>query len=89
MDQAMVMDTVRQAIILIVVLSAPIMVVGLIVGVSVALLQALTQVQEMTLAFVPKIVVIFIMIYFFLPVMMAEMQEFMNLLTDQIIGEGP
>ena len=89
MDQQLVMDICREAIMMMIKLSTPVMVVGLIVGVLIALLQALTQIQEMTLAFVPKIVVIFTMIFLFLPMMMVEMQDFMNVLSDQIIGAGP
>lgn len=89
MDQQLVMDLSRQAIFMMIKLSMPVMVVGLIVGVLIALLQALTQIQEMTLAFVPKIVAIFFMIFLFLPVMMVEMQDFMSVLSDQIIGSGP
>ena len=51
-----VLDVGRDAIITLVVVSAPVMLVGLVVGVAISLLQALTQIQEQTLAFVPKIV---------------------------------
>ena len=50
-----VLDVGREAIITLVVVSAPVMLVGLVVGVAISLLQALTQIQEMTIAFVPKI----------------------------------
>jgi flagellar biosynthetic protein FliQ len=89
MDQQLVMDITREALLMMVKLSTPVMMVGLLVGVVIALLQALTQIQEMTLAFVPKIVAIFLMIFLFIPVMMLEMQDFMNLIADQIIGAGP
>ena len=49
------MDMIREALTLMLVLGAPILLTGLIVGVIVSLLQALTQVQELTLSFVPKI----------------------------------
>lgn len=88
MDQMLVMDVVRQAILLIVALSAPVMIVGLLVGVAIALVQALTQIQEMTLAFVPKILIIFGMIFLLMPTMMHMMTEFMNSLSDLIIGGG-
>lgn len=89
MDQQLVMDITREALLMMLKLSTPVMMVGLLVGVAIALLQALTQIQEMTLAFVPKIVAIFLMIFLFIPVMMLEMQDFMNLIADQIIGAGP
>ena len=89
MDQQLIMDITREALLLMLTLSTPVMMVGLFVGVAIALLQALTQIQEMTLAFVPKIIAIFLMIFLFIPVMMLEMQDFMNLIADQIIGAGP
>ena len=49
-------DLVRQTLILAMIVSAPMLVIGLVVGVIVSLLQALTQIQEQTLTFVPKIV---------------------------------
>ena len=55
-----VLDVARDAIITLVVVAAPVMMVGLVVGVAISLLQALTQIQEMTLAFVPKILAIFV-----------------------------
>lgn len=88
MDQALVMDIVKQAILMMMTLAAPVMLVGLFVGLLVALFQALTQIQEMTLAFVPKIIVILTMVFLFLPNMMIEMGKFMELLSDQIIGGG-
>jgi len=83
------MDIAREAIMMMISLSTPVMIVGLLVGVTIALIQALTQIQEMTLAFVPKILAIFMMVFLFLPMMMVEMQEFMNMIADQIIGAGP
>ena len=60
MSGAEVLDVGRDAIWLTLQLSAPILIIGLVVGVGIGLLQALTQVQEATLTFVPKIVVILV-----------------------------
>jgi flagellar biosynthesis protein FliQ len=49
-------DVVRDAFILILMISAPILAVGLVVGLVVSILQAVTQIQEQTLVFVPKII---------------------------------
>jgi flagellar biosynthetic protein FliQ len=54
LDQAT--DLVRQTLLLALVVSSPMLVIGLVVGVIVSLLQAVTQIQEQTLTFVPKIV---------------------------------
>lgn len=66
-------------------ISAPVMVIGLVVGLIVSLFQALTQIQEMTLAYVPKILAIFIALYLFLPFMSTSLNEFMIDLADRII----
>ena len=64
-----VMDVARDAIVTLLLVAAPLMLVGLIVGVAVSLLQALTQIQESTLVFVPKILAIFLALLVALPFM--------------------
>ena len=67
-------------------IGAPVMMVGLIVGVAIALVQALTQIQEMTLVFVPKILAIFLSIFILFPAFVTSMQGFMDLIADKIVG---
>ncbi|HPQ50937.1 MAG: flagellar biosynthetic protein FliQ [Alphaproteobacteria bacterium] len=86
MDENEVVDLVRAAIMLSIELSAPVMLVGLVVGTAIALVQALTQVQEVTLVFVPKILAIFLAIFIGLPMMTVSLVEFMNLLADRIVA---
>ena len=69
MTGAEVLDLGRQAIWLTVIISAPVMLVGLAVGFAVSLLQTLTQIQEQTLVFVPKIISIFLALLLFMPIM--------------------
>jgi flagellar biosynthesis protein FliQ len=64
-----VLDVARDAIITLLIVAAPLMLVGLIVGVAISLLQALTQIQETTLVFVPKILAIFLAMLVALPFM--------------------
>jgi len=64
-----VLDVARDAIYTLIVIASPVMLVGLAVGVIISLLQAVTQIQEMTLAFVPKILAIFISLLIALPFM--------------------
>jgi flagellar biosynthetic protein FliQ len=66
----------------------PIMFAGMLVGLVIALFQALTTIQEMTLTFVPKIIVIFVAIVLFLPFMMTTMIEFTQTLFDRISAGG-
>ena len=79
----------RQAILMIVQIGVPIMLIGLGVGLIVALFQALTQIQEMTLVFVPKILAIFASIYVFFPMFTVKMTEYMQFLSDSIIAGNP
>jgi flagellar biosynthetic protein FliQ len=69
MTGAEVLDVARDAIVTLLIVAAPLMLVGLIVGVVISLLQALTQIQETTLVFVPKILAIFVALLIALPFM--------------------
>lgn len=81
-----VLDVARDAIWTIVLVSSPLMVVGLVVGVVISLVQALTQVQEMTLVFVPKILAIFITMVLALPFMADALYSHMLRISARIIG---
>lgn len=66
--------------------SGPILALALGVGLVIAFFQALTQIQEMTLTFVPKIVVIFLGLAAFLPFMFATLQKFTNTIFDLMMS---
>lgn len=70
------MDMIRQALMLMLVLAAPVLLTGLVVGLAVSLLQALTQVQELTLSFVPKIAAMLIALILTGPWMLERLIEF-------------
>ena len=84
MNGAEVLDVGRDAIWLTLQLCAPVLIVGLIVGVGVGLMQALTQIQEATLVYAPKIVAIFLSLLLFLPMMGALMSGFMREIAARI-----
>ncbi|EMG38210.1 flagellar biosynthetic protein FliQ [Desulfocurvibacter africanus PCS] len=63
----------RQAIELTLIISLPLLGIGMLVGIFVSVLQAATQIQEMTLTFVPKIIAIFIALLLFFPWIMDKM----------------
>ncbi len=88
MTGAQVLDVAQDGIWTLIYVSAPLMIVGLVVGVVIALFQALTQIQEMTLVFVPKILAIFITMILLLPFMGATMGGYMNRVTELIISGG-
>jgi flagellar biosynthetic protein FliQ len=77
-------DFARQAIWVLLEIAAPAMIAGLVVGLIIGLLQALTQIQEMTLVFVPKIIVIFLVLLITLPFAGAAMYGLMTDIANRI-----
>ena len=88
MNEVAVVEVGREALWVVLKVAGPIMAAGLLIGLVVALFMALTTIQEMTLTFVPKIIVIFTSIILFLPFMMTTVIEFAHSLFDRIIGLG-
>ena len=86
MSEVDVIDVGRNALWVVIKVAGPIMFLGLISGLIIALFQALTTIQEMTLTFVPKILVIFTALLVLLPWMMTELIEFMGRMVDHFIG---
>lgn len=76
MNETAVLEVGREALYVVLKIAGPIMLSGLIIGLTIALFQALTTIQELTLTFVPKIIIIFIAIIVFLPFMMTTMLVF-------------
>ena len=76
MNQELVIGIARQAIQVTLLVSLPLLGIGLVVGVVVSLVQAATQIQEMTLTFVPKIVSIFVGLLLLLPWIMSQLMSF-------------
>ncbi len=88
MDEAEVIEILRQSIVVMLKIVGPILLVGLIVGVVVSLLQAVTQIQEMTLTFIPKMLAIFALTLWLLPFMLSTLGGFTTSLTDRIVQIG-
>lgn len=84
MNETAVLEVGREAMWVILKISAPIMMAGLLIGLVIALFQALTTIQEMTLTFVPKIFVIFGAIIVLLPFMLSSLVEFTTSLFDRM-----
>ncbi len=76
MNQGVVIDVAQEAIKVVLMISAPILGLGLLVGLIVSIIQATTQIQEATLSFIPKIVAIALTLLVFGPWMMNIMYEF-------------
>jgi flagellar biosynthetic protein FliQ len=76
MDAAAVVDIGREALIITLVLSGPMLIAGLLVGLLVGVFQAVTQIHEMTLTFIPKILVMVVVFLALLPWMLLKMMEY-------------
>ena len=88
MNEIAVVEIGREAMYVTLILASPVMAAGMAVGLVIALFQALTTLQEMTLTFVPKIIVILVAIVLFLPLMMTTLLEFSRELFDRIAVLG-
>lgn len=88
MNPVDVIEIGRDALVVLLKIGGPVLLVALVVGLAVSLVQALTQIQEMTLAFVPKIVVIFVSLLLFLPFMLTTLTTFTERLFDRIVALG-
>jgi flagellar biosynthetic protein FliQ len=82
-----VLDVARDSLVTLVLVASPLMLIGLVVGVAISLLQALTQIQEMTLVFVPKILAIFAAMLIALPFMADLLQGHMLRIAARIMAE--
>jgi flagellar biosynthetic protein FliQ len=78
------MDVGKEAIWVMLKVSVPVMMVALIVGFIISLIQALTQIQEATLSFVPKIVATSLMLVFLMPFITTTLVDFTEELADKI-----
>jgi flagellar biosynthesis protein FliQ len=83
-----VLDVARESIYTLILVASPVMVVGLAVGVAISLFQALTQIQEMTIAFVPKILAVFVTLLLALPFMAEKLHAEMLRIAARIVSGG-
>ncbi|MDR6774864.1 flagellar biosynthesis protein FliQ [Azospirillum sp. BE72] len=86
MNQADVLEVLRSGIWTTLLIAAPPLIVAVLVGVTISLVQALTQVQEMTLTFVPKIVAILVVTVLALPFMYGALATYADRLSDLIVA---
>ena len=84
MEAADVIDITREALWVLIKISAPLMIVALVVGFAIGLLQALTQIQEATLTFVPKILAMFLVMIMLMPFFIRQMQDFNAHISERI-----
>jgi flagellar biosynthetic protein FliQ len=88
MTEPELIELAREAMIVMVKVAAPPLLAGLAIGLLVSIFQALTQIQEMTLTFVPKVVTVFLVLLLFLPFMLHTLMDFTHMLLDRAISGG-
>lgn len=85
MDVGVIAEIGREAIYVLIIISAPILLLALIVGLIISLFQALTQIQEQTLTFVPKIISVYFSMIVIIPYMYGKLNVFMDHIIQLII----
>lgn len=85
MDVGTVTEIGREAIYVLVSISAPVLLLSLAIGLAISLLQALTQIQETTLTFVPKIITVYLSMLIIAPYMYGKLQIFTDHIMQLII----
>jgi len=88
MTEAELIDIAREGIMTLVVISAPPLLTALAVGLVIAILQTLTQIQEQTLTFVPKVLLVFGSLLVFMPFMLNTMNDFWKSMLDRAVTGG-
>ena len=88
MDSALALDIGKESIYVLLSISLPLLLVSLITGLLIALFQALTQIQEMTLTFVPKIIAIFVALIMLLPYIGSRLNTLAESLASLIVVSG-
>ncbi len=86
MNEVEVIDIGRDAVWVMLKVAGPILIVGLIVGLSISVFQTVTHIQEMTLTFIPKIIAVFTSLILFMPWMLTQLNEFTMRVMDKIIS---
>lgn len=85
MDPGVLTEISREAIYVLLAISAPILLISLTVGLVISLFQALTQIQEATLSFVPKILAVYVSMLFLIPYTLSKLQIFTDHIMQLII----
>ena len=88
MNEVEVLDISREAIFTLIKVVSPVLLVALFIGLIIGIFQALTQIQEMTLAFVPKILGVFFTLTLLFPFMLNQMRMLSDTLFDKIVNGG-
>jgi flagellar biosynthetic protein FliQ len=88
MSEADTLEIAREGILVLLQVSLPLMLISLAVGLLISMVQAVTQLQEVTLTFVPKIIVMFVALLVLLPFMLSSLTTFTERMMDRIVALG-
>lgn len=88
MTEAELIDVAREAVVVTLLVSAPSLLTALAVGLVISIFQTLTQIQEQTLTFVPKLMLVFASLVLFLPFILGQLTEFWKHTMDRVIAGG-
>jgi flagellar biosynthetic protein FliQ len=88
MNEADTLEIAREAILVMLQVAGPMMLLSLVVGIAISLFQAMTQLQEQTLTFAPKIIIMSVALFVLLPFMLSSITNFTERLMDRIVSLG-
>ena len=89
MNESDIANLIRESMLVLLKLAGPLLLVGLVVGLVISVLQAVTQINEATLAFVPKVIALGATAMILGPCMFSTLAAFTRLLLDRMAGVGP
>lgn len=85
MSQEMVISIAERAVFIVLIVSGPLLLIALVTGLAVSIFQATTSIQEQTLAFVPKIVAVFLALIFFGAFMLSQLINYMHDILNNLV----
>jgi flagellar biosynthetic protein FliQ len=88
MNATDVIDVMRDTMIVTIKVAGPVMLLTLVVGIVISVFQTLTQIQEATLTFVPKIILVYVALLFLAPFMLSTLVTYTEGIMDRIVGLG-
>jgi flagellar biosynthetic protein FliQ len=88
MTESELIELARSAMLVMVKVAAPPLLAGLAIGLLISIFQAVTQIQEQTLTFVPKVLTVLLVLLLFLPFMLHTLFDFTHLVLDRAIAGG-
>ena len=88
MNESDLLELARSGMLVMIKVAAPPLLAGLAVGLLISLFQALTQIQEATLTFVPKVLTVLLVLLIFLPFMLHTLFDFTHMVLDRAIAGG-